>query len=88
MGEAGKASPVEIDGERLIRCAKGVDAHVELSASEEQRVEQVALTDIWLGRAVAVEGLPSRDVVYFIENENTFALAFRSLRYEGWVQAS
>lgn len=50
VGEASEAVAVEVDGERVVGEAEGVDAHVELAAAEEQRVEDVALANVVLGR--------------------------------------
>lgn len=83
MGESGKAGAVEVDGEGLVGSAEGVDAHVELAAAEEERVEEVALADVGLGRVVAVEGLPLGDVGDLVEDEDALALALAGLRGEG-----
>ena len=74
MGKTGESCAVEVDGERLVGGAEGVDAHVELASAEEEGIEEVALTDVGLGRVIAIEGFPSRDICYFIEDEYAFAL--------------
>jgi hypothetical protein len=80
VGEAREASAVEVDGEGLVGGAEGVDAHVELAPSEEERVEQVALADVGLRRVVAVEALPLRNVPNLVEDENALPLALAGLR--------
>lgn len=82
MGEAGKTGAVEVDGERLVGGAESVDAHVELAATEEERVEEVALADVGLGRVVSVEGLPLGNVCDLVEDEDALALALAGLRGE------
>ena len=79
MRETGESGAVEVDGQGLVGSAECVDAHVELSAPEEQGIEQVALADVWLGRVVAVEGLPLADVCDLVEDEDALALALGGL---------
>ena len=63
----------------MVTCAESVYAHVELAASEEKWVDQVALTDVGFGRVVSVEGFPAGDVGDAAEDEDAFSLAFRGL---------
>ena len=79
MREPGEPCAVEVDGEGLVGSAEGVDAHVELPAAEEERVEEVALADVGLGRVLFVEGLPLGDVSDLVEDEDAPALALRGL---------
>ena len=79
MSKPSKTSPIEIDRQRLVARAQSIDTHVELSSPEEKRVKQVALADIGLGRVISVKGFPLGDISNFIEEENSFALAFGSL---------
>lgn len=75
VGEAREAVAVEVDGERVVGEAEGVDAHVELAAAEEEGVEDVALADVVLGREVLVGALPLADVRDLVEDEDALALA-------------
>lgn len=75
VGEAGEPVAVEVDGERVVGEAERVDAHVELASAEEQRVEDVALADVVLGREVLVGALPLADVRDLVEDEDALALA-------------
>lgn len=59
MGESCEPSSVEIDGQGLVGGAKDVDSHVELPATEEQRIKQISLADVGLWWVLAIEGLPS-----------------------------
>jgi len=47
--EACETGAIEVYGQRLVRCAQGVDSHVELLAADQQGVTDVALDDVWLG---------------------------------------
>lgn len=79
MRETGESSTVEVDGQRLVGGAEGIDTHIELSTAEEQRVEEVALADVWLRRIIAIEGLPLADIRNLVEDKNALALALGSL---------
>lgn len=79
MRETGESSSVEIDGQRLVGGAEGVDTHIELPATEEERVEQVSLADVRLRRVIAIEGLPLADIRNLIEDKNALALTLRGL---------
>lgn len=79
MREPGEPRAVEIDGQRLVGGAKGVDPHIELPAAEEERVEQVALADVGLGRVLLVERLPLGDVCDLVEDEYASALTLGGL---------
>ncbi len=46
MGKSGKSASVEIHSQGIVAGAEDVDAHIELSASEEKRVEDIPLTNI------------------------------------------
>lgn len=79
MGESRKSCPVEVYGQRVVGCAQGVNAHVELPAPEQERVEEVPLADIGLGRVVSVERFPPRNVPDFAEDEDPLSLALGGL---------
>lgn len=78
VGESCKSCSVKIDGQRVIGRAESVDSHVELSATEQERVEQVALADIGFGRVVPIERFPPRYISNFAEYKDAFSLAFGS----------
>jgi hypothetical protein len=82
MRESRESSPIQVDSQGLVTSAEGVDAHIELPASKEERIEQVALADIGLGRVIPIEGLPLGDVLDLIEDEDALALALAGL-HEG-----
>lgn len=77
MGEASKAIPIEIYGKWVVRDAESVDAHVELPTSEEERVEDVSLTDVIFSSDVLVGTLPLADIADLVEDEDPLALALR-----------
>lgn len=79
MRETGESSTVEINGQRLVGGAEGIDTHIELPTAEEERVEEVALADVWLRRIFAIEGLPLADIRNLVEDKNALALALGSL---------
>ncbi len=79
MCKSCKPGSVKVDGEGLVSSAESVYAHIELPASEEEGVEEVALADVGFGRVVAVEGLPLGDVCDFVEDEDALALALAGL---------
>lgn len=58
MGESCKSRSVKVNGQRVVGRAESVYSHVELSATEQERVEQVALTDIGFGWVVPIERFP------------------------------
>lgn len=82
MCESREATSVEIHSQRIVASAECVYPHIELSASEKQRVEDIALAYIVLDCYFFVGAFPSTDIAYFVENEYAFALAFRSLFIE------
>jgi hypothetical protein len=77
--KSGKAIAIEIDCEGVVGDAERIDTHVELPASEEERVEDVSLADIVLGGYVLVGALPLVDFADLVEDEDALALAFRGL---------
>lgn len=79
MCESGESCAVEIDGKRLVRGAESVDPHIELSSPEEERIQQVSLTDIWLWWILFIEGLPLGDISDLVEDEDPSSLALRCL---------
>ena len=79
MRETGESSTVEVNGQRLVRGAEGIDTHIELPTAEEERVEQVALADVGLGRVLLVERLPLGDVCDLVEDEYASALTLGGL---------
>lgn len=81
MGKSSKACPIEIDRQWIIGGTKGVDPHIEFPSSEQKRVQQVSLDNIGLRRVILIEGLPSGDICYFIEDEDAFSLAFGGLSH-------
>lgn len=78
VSKACKTVPVEVDGKRVVGDAERVDAHVELPASEEERVENVSLADVVFGGDVLVGALPLADVADLVEDEDALALALGS----------
>lgn len=79
MGEPREPGAVQVNSQRLVAGAEGVDSHVELSASVQQRVEQVLLADIVFDAGVAGGCLPLCDVVDVLEDKDALSLAFGSL---------
>ena len=78
MGEASKSCTIEVDRQRLIRKTKGIDTHIELSSSEEQRIGDISLADIILNVLLACS-LPLSNFGDAVEDEDASALAFGGL---------
>ena len=76
--ESGKPSPVEVNDERLVAGAQSVDPHVELLASDQQRVVYIFLGNVGLSlrvvRVVPEVALPLRNLINFIEQKYTYSL--------------
>lgn len=63
----------------MIICAESIDTHIEFASTEQKGIEQIPLADVWFWRIISVESFPLRDVSNFIEEEDSFALAFGGL---------
>ena len=79
MREPRKPRAVQVNSQWLVAGAQGVNSHIELSASVQQRVEQVLLADVVFDSGVAGGCLPLCDVVDVLEDKDAFALAFGGL---------
>lgn len=79
MRESCEARPVEIDGERLVRGAQSINSHVELTSTEQKRVQQVSLTNIWLWWVIPIERFPLGNIANLVKYENSLPLALAGL---------
>jgi hypothetical protein len=79
MCEPRKPGAVQVNSQRLVAGAEGVNSHVELSASVQQGVKQILLANVVFDTRVAGGCLPLCDVVDVLEDEYALALAFGSL---------
>lgn len=60
MCEPREACAIEVHCERLVRHAQRVDSHVELLPTNQQRIADVFLHDIWIGlltKTIAVSSI-------------------------------
>lgn len=79
MGKSSKSTSIQIDGKWIIACTESIDSHIEFSSSKKQRIQNIPLAYIILNGYFLITSFPSVDVSDFIENEDTFSLAFRCL---------
>ena len=82
VGEPGKTRAVKVNSEGVVTGAENVDSHVELSSSEEQRVQDVPLADVVFSIDLLVGTLPPTDVANLVEDEDALALALGGLDCE------
>lgn len=84
MGKPTKASSVQVNDQRLVRNHEHINSHIELLASNQQRVHDVPLHDVRLSlrglRLPPEIVLPLGDLSQFIEQENA-----PSLRLSDWL---
>lgn len=78
VSETREPGPIEVDRQRLISRAKGVDSHVELFAADQQRVADVPLDDVRFGlRTIwfpAEVVLPLGNLCQLVQQEDAFPL--------------
>jgi len=79
MCESGKPRAIEIHSKRVIASHEDIDTHIELSATEKHRIEDITLTYIVLNTDFFIGPFPTIDITDFVENEYPFALAFGGL---------
>lgn len=79
VGEPGETRAVEVHGKGVVAGAEDVDSHVELSSSQEQRVQDVPLADVVFSVDLLVGTLPPADVADLVEDEDALALTFGGL---------
>lgn len=80
MCEPSKPTSVQIYSQWIVTCAQDVYTHIEFSTSQEQRVEDIPLTDVAFN-GLPVGSLPATDVTDFVKYEYAFPLALGSLVY-------
>lgn len=78
MGETGETTSIEIDCQRLIRETQSIDAHVEFTASEQQRIDDVSLAHVAFYIGIPSCCFPFGNFAYFAEDEDASALALGS----------
>ena len=78
VGKSSEARTIQINCQRIVRGAKSIDTHIELSSSEEQRIGDISLADIILNVLLACS-LPLSDFGDAVEDEDASALAFGGL---------
>ena len=77
--EACKARARQVDSERIVACAHGVDAQIKLFATNQHGIADILLCDVllclWIfARLPARIVLPVADLAEFAEQEDTLAL--------------
>lgn len=78
VGKTSEARTIQINCQRIVRGAKGIDTHIELSSSEEQWIGDISLADIILNILLA-GSLPLSNFRDAVEDEDASALALRGL---------
>lgn len=76
MRKPGESTSKQVDRQRVVRQAERIDPHVELTSSEQHRVQDVSLANVALHEGVSAGGLPLRDVTDLAEDEDPATLTF------------
>lgn len=80
MSETSEPRPVQVSRQRCIASDETVDAHIEFLATDQKRVDDVALDDVGFSlRALRFPPevvLPLSDLLKFVEQEDALALRF------------
>lgn len=81
MSKPCKSRPVQIYVQRVVRCDQDVKSEVELLTTNQQRVRNISLTNVWLGIGLR-PGLNGTDSV---EQKDAFALGLGSWLHNPYI---